>query len=885
VGDPPQLKGPDLLQIQGQAISEWTSEQEAILAQRREALHKEIDKTLAMVNNLRKLKGLDLTSIYGTSKSASDTEKLTAAEKRIAALEKQIERKSDPKARIALRKQLIDICKEQLAAEDDLLAVKQRAIDAAAGELRQLGFEVERNSETNGLYIANMERLNEITAETRGEYGSLEEATAALREGTMELITQVEGWSQTNEGASDTVDKLRDAMQKAKEGILSDIAEIRRAAEDALKEVVSAYDTLSKASALDNLRGGNIGEAFFPSVSTFQSLMSMESKYLNYLHLESGAITMNRAALKKLTAAKVEDLAVTQAMALVDTIELHREDTETLRQMAGATQEATGATWDLVYAKLAQQNLDKDLNDAFLKQINAMRQLSRLTQIGIYLGIDDSSIQNLLSGIFQKVKSLVSDALKEIKAFVEEFINALKQAYKNMLDSQKSGLDDVLKLTMDLIKYEVEQKVERLKEQIRAYKEIVDLKKKELDLSRQQAKYEEGVAERVAGIARLRAEIAQLKLDDSREAAALRAAKEKELADKQKDLADYQDDHAYDAQVKALDEAADAYEKAKQKEIEDLEAAISSAEKVYRLAVARLEEDFWGLYSQVIAWNTEAGSSINKEITEAWKEAAKAVTLYMGYRGAVKAVDLQLKIQTEGIGVVIADALVDAFSGFFTKTYDLFAGFANKLLGVFGVQLPTSASTGTTGGLITPGGALLSVVGNVIGGAINGIVNGVTGFVKSIFGKFPFFHAGGHVGGKVNGRTSDPAEEVVAVLQTDEVVLTKQQQKNLLTQLDFLRELGSNVHAPVSLDAGYAGVLSRLTAGPRPAGGYGDVSNYGSITVSAPIEVIIQHSGAMDDASAARFGKKVAETTVGTICEAFRKKGIHPGVGNAALKP
>ena len=55
--------------------------------------------------------------------------------------------------------------------------------------------------------------------------------------------------------------------------------------------------------------------------------------------------------------------------------------------------------------------------------------------------------------------------------------------------------------------------------------------------------------------------------------------------------------------------------------------------------------------------------------------------------------------------------------------------------------------------------------------------------------------------------------------------------------------------------------------------------------MSAPIEVIIQHSGAMDDASAVRFGKKVAETTVGTICEAFRKKGIHPAVGNAALKP
>ena len=333
-----------------------------------------------------------------------------------------------------------------------------------------------------------------------------------------------------------------------------------------------------------------------------------------------------------------------------------------------------------------------------------------------------------------------------------------------------------------------------------------------------------------------------------------------------------------------MDAAADAYEKAKQPEIEGLEKTISSQEKLYQLAIQRLQEDFWGLYSQVIEWNTEAGSSVNSEITEAWKEAAKAVTIYWGYLNAIKAVDLQLKIQTEGIGVVIADALVDAFSGFFTRTYDLFAGFANKILGVFGVQLPTSANTGTIGGPITPGGAILGVVGDVIGGAINGIVNGVTGFVNSIFSKFPFFHSGGHVGGKVDGRTSDPAEEVIAVLQTDEVVLTKQQQKNLLTQLDFLRELGANVdHLRWGSFAPLYPIQSFV--GPEIDQLRSHINDYENVTVSAPIEVIIQHSGAMDDAAAARFGKKVAETTVGTICEAFRKKGIHPVAGNAALKP
>jgi len=957
--------------INDSGISDWLSEQETILAARRKAMRDEIDKNLAAIENLKELKGLDLTTIYGSSGSkgtggsssnaAKDVEEYTAkinelyeAEKRLegaqrarAEIEAQIAREDDPSKRIGLRRDLIDAYNEEIAAADSLLRARQGLVDTSVEELRRLGFEVEYNNETNRLFIANMERVNELTADNKGNYDSLQEATNELRRSTEQLIGDVESWNKTNQDAAVAIDGMRDSMRRAKNDMLSDIEEIRKAAEDALKDIVSAYETLNKASALTQFDSGKIEEAFFPSVSTFQSLMAMESKYLNLLNMNSGAITINRIELKKLTAARVEDMAVAQANALVDTISVHREDTEMLRKMAGVTQQATDATWDLVYAKLAQQNLDDELNDAFLKQIDAMRKLSKRTQVGVYLGIEDSTlegfarslqgfwhglkgmgqvvtglaagaaglsvasaglaqsaegllhgvlglasgtaglaqgIQGAVQGAFQTAKKFLSDMLKQIKAFVDEFIRTMKDTYKNMLGNQKSGLDDVLKLTMDLVKYEVEMKIKGLREQIEAYKEIVDLKKKELDLTRQQAKYEEGLAERVADIARLQAEIAQLALDDSREAAALRAAKEKELVDKQRELANFQDDNAYNAQIRALDDAAEAYEKAKQKEIEDLEKTISSAEKIYQMAVKRLEDDFWGLYEQVIEWNTEAGNSINKEVTEAWKEAAKAVVLYGGYLNAVKMVEIQLKIQAEGIGAVIADLMVDAASGFFVRLYDMFAGFLNHFLKYIGIQLPTSENTGTTGGPVTPGGAILGLIGNVVGGAINGVVNGVTGFVKSIFSKFPFFHTGGHVGKKV-GKTSGTPEEVMAVLRTDEVVLTKQHQKNLLTQLDFLRELGANVEEAVSLDAGYKGILSRMMAGPQHTGGYGDVSNYGGLTVPAPIEVIIQHSGAMDDATAARFRKKVANTTVGTICEAFRKKGINVGTGNAALKP
>jgi len=170
----------------------------------------------------------------------------------------------------------------------------------------------------------------------------------------------------------------------------------------------------------------------------------------------------------------------------------------------------------------------------------------------------------------------------------------------------------------------------------------------------------------------------------------------------------------------------------------------------------------------------------------------------------------------------------------------------------------------------------------IVSGVVGAVAKGVGWVVQTgsaLLNMIPFFHEGGHVGKKV-GKNGGTPEEVMAILHTDEVVLTKQHQKNLLTQMDFLRELG--VAAPSSV-ASLCPVQQFI--GPEIDYLPSHINNSGSITVSAPIEVIIQHSGAMDDATAARFGKKVAETTIGNIYEAFRKKGIHPGPGNAALKP
>ena len=192
-------------------------------------------------------------------------------------------------------------------------------------------------------------------------------------------------------------------------------------------------------------------------------------------------------------------------------------------------------------------------------------------------------------------------------------------------------------MVQDLIEYETDQQIEAIEEQIDAYQEIIDLKKEALKASRDENDYEKDVAEQLKEIAELQSRIGQLSLDDSREGQAERAKLEEELAEAQEKLADLQGDNAYDKQVDALDKLGEAFEEDKQAEIDALEEKISSEEKLYQLAIERIENGWSTLYEELIAWNTEAGSILNAEITQKWKEATEAAQEYGSYLEALRA--------------------------------------------------------------------------------------------------------------------------------------------------------------------------------------------------------------------------------------------------------
>lgn len=126
------------------------------------------------------------------------------------------------------------------------------------------------------------------------------------------------------------------------------------------------------------------------------------------------------------------------------------------------------------------------------------------------------------------------------------------------------------------------------------------MQKKSLDLEREKDKYTKDVTEKTKSIAELQARIAQLDLDDSREAQAEKRKLQEQLAEEQADLAETQADHAYEATSDMLDNMADAYEDEKNKEIEILQDSISSAEKIYQMAIDRIDNHWSTLYDDLL---------------------------------------------------------------------------------------------------------------------------------------------------------------------------------------------------------------------------------------------------------------------------------------------
>lgn len=173
------------------------------------------------------------------------------------------------------------------------------------GALRGLGFQVSYDPKTNELYIKNLEHLNELTANSAGEYETLQEATNALRKETEDLIETTEQLNQDNIDAAENIEDLGYEILETKNNIIDYIEEIYDKQVESYQKIIDLRKELIESAKDEYDYEADIAEKV-------KEIADLQSRIDQLALDDSRSAQAERASLMQELAEKQQELADTQ---------------------------------------------------------------------------------------------------------------------------------------------------------------------------------------------------------------------------------------------------------------------------------------------------------------------------------------------------------------------------------------------------------------------------------------------------------------------------------------------------------------------------------------------------------------------------------------------
>lgn len=781
-----------------------------------------------------------------------------------------------------------------LAEDDDLIQ-----------ELQQKWWEYQENIvEARREAFNNDIDIKKFGIETlKQEGGSSTEIIDSWKSILSDINAEIAYYSEAGYSSShEIMRELTEQAWETKEELVNAIKAVVEEINSAVDGFQNVYSTLTDAAK-------EYASTGYLSVDSLQAILELEPKYLAYLTDENGQLVINEQALQNVIAAKTEELAAETALAYAKQVLLavEQNDIATLTSLTQATAASSGATWDMAYATIGLAKA-----------------------MGVASGMEASYFDDAVSYI-NKMQSLSQTAASTVSAYYQ----TLDEGYV----SQKDGLDKILQATQDMIKWEQDQMIEALEKEKDLYNDLIDQKKEMIELTKEEHDHERDTADKLEEIARLQSKIDQLSLDDSREAQAQKRQLEEELNELQKGFADDQADYAYDVQIDALDREKEAYNEAKDDEIEGLRNMLDSAEELYQAAIARINGGWDTLYNDLISWNAEYGSMLESELVSAWDAATAAVQRYGSFVDALEGVDSYTNLGSSSVtnsdgsvteyggvsianpGDIIGSMKANSLEWYIAddqgrnRLYAEQQALADQWESTFGEKL-----TNKNGVWYRPNGDVLySLTEDEVGKTIvdemkrNGeawnateneserralearneelaatlssylgeeITRGADG-VWYLRGKklFDAYHSGGIVG----RRPTLEQNEMMAVLEEGEAVLDEKKERSLYKIIDFVDYLSEKIGSAIDIDKLMDIFPNRIEL-PKMSSLIPEVgrTNF-NIEINPSVEINITHGGSMTEEDAKRYGEIASDNTIRKIKEAFAQRGIS-NIGNAILK-
>jgi hypothetical protein len=497
--------------------------------------------------------------------------------------------------------------------------------------------------------------------------------------------------------------------------------------------------------------------------------------------------------------------------------------------------------------KLQKELFDDEIND-IEHQISILSKHNdtEKERISLYRELQDK-VHKLADDYRARGLDENDDLIQNLQTQWWSYADEIKSIMSSISDSQTDSINNIIDLTMELIKQEVENQVDVLEKQKELYSDIVDKKKEALQLAKEENNYQKSVSDKLNEILKIQAKIDELKPDTSRQSVAEQKQLSEELLKLQSELQDTQADYAYDTQIDSLDKQQQAFEDSKDDEIKQVKETINTTQKLYELAINRIDSDWNQLKLDLIQYNNDYKDGIRGQdsIVSAWEEAKKAAQEYGGVVEALNGTQATSKGDYSALVSAKVSQMKQNSAAWHTADQSGQASLALQ-----NEQLARQIS---------------SIIGSTLTKDSNGIWRLSNG--DKLFDKY-------HTGGIAGNNPTLKQNEMMAILEKGEPILNKQKEDSVYKLIDFTSTIFDKFNGVLSAfnPSSMSNLQNLINPLNRIILPTQNTSNFSP-------NIVVNVNGVSDVATANKVGNMVGNTLLDKLSQAGLK-GLNPSLTN-----
>lgn len=405
-------------------------------------------------------------------------------------------------------------------------------------------------------------------------------------------------------------------------------------ANKSLESTFSAFNTV-KSAISEYSENGTL------SFSTLQSLLSLDSSYIDMLINEQGELDLTSNKFRELAKAQLEKLKVSYLQASLDEVNQLENETQVLEYLKKNQQDATesalnlaDAKWQEAYATAAAKDVEQGTGDLYRQAVitaeSAWRKKAALIDYYESSLSDLSTTTDEATSATEKHKKALENEEKALEKTKEALENK-KQALEDSKDGYEdalSAIEDLVDWTEKYIKQTKQNEIDALQERKDKIDELIEKKQELLDKEKEEADFNKQLKEKENAVASNALSAAITGLDDS--SAGKKAHKENvdDLVESREDLYDYLSDYQYETRKEALDKLKEETDKHYDDEIQTIQDFLNNEVSLHRAACNMIDNDNGTLYNNLLWYCQNYTTTTEAEFNHMWQSAQSALYEY-----------------------------------------------------------------------------------------------------------------------------------------------------------------------------------------------------------------------------------------------------------------